>query len=237
MSNNKPVIILGDIHGAFDRLVNQVTRIDISSCYLICVGDLGIGFNYPSDGELRACNKLNDFFAARDIQFMSIRGNHDNPAYFNGSKRIELSHLKLLSDYHTETLNGEKYFFVGGAVSIDRVHRIPDRSWWADEKFIYDESKVMTCDVLITHSGPTYVGPFDKQGLSGWIQQDPLLWDICYAERIAHNQLIENCRAKTHYCGHFHCKDWAVSPNGICTSRILDIEEIYEHKQYDKFRN
>ena len=231
MINNciKPVLLLGDIHGAFGRLNSQIERIDLKNCYLISVGDLGIGFQHPSRGEMSDMNMMNSLFEERNIHFMSIRGNHDDPAYFNGPKRIELSHLKLLPDYHTETLNDEVFQFIGGAVSIDRVHRIPGRSWWADEKFVYDESRVIQCDVLITHSAPSYVGPFDKHGLSEWIKQDPLLWDVCHAERLAHNDLVEKCGATKHYCGHFHVSTWAVSPNGICTSQILSIDEIREH--------
>jgi len=136
----------------------------------------------------------------------------------------------LLSDYYTEVINSELIQFVGGAISIDRLYRVPGRSWWAGEKFVYEPDKVVQCDVLVTHSAPAYCGPFDKEGLASWTLKDISLWDERYAERIAHNQLIEQCGAKRHYAGHFHCKDWAVSPNGICTSRILDIEEIYEHK-------
>lgn len=222
--------MLGDVHGEFGRLVEQIERIDLFHCYLICVGDLGVGFQHPARGEMSDINMLNSFFEQRDIHFMCIRGNHDDPKYFNGNERIELSHLKLLPDYHTETLNGEVFQFIGGAVSIDRIHRIPGRSWWADEKFVYEPDKVIKCDVLITHSAPTWIGPLDKEGISGWIAGDPLLWDVCYAERIAHNELVEKCGATKHYCGHFHISTSVVSPNGICTSRILNIDEIREHQ-------
>lgn len=45
MSNYiKPVLFIGDIHGAFNRLKDLIHKQGIENCYLICVGDLGIGF-------------------------------------------------------------------------------------------------------------------------------------------------------------------------------------------------
>ena len=224
----KPVYIIGDIHGAFGRLKQKIKELDLSACYLICVGDLGIGFNYSALGEAESCADMNVFFAERDITFMSIRGNHDDPAYYNGNSRVTLSHFKLLPDYHTETLNGEHYLFVGGAVSIDRVFRVEGRSYWRDEAFVYDPAKIVQCDVLITHSAPTWNGPFDKEGIASWCERDPKLWAECYAERLAHDQLIAQSGAKKHYCGHFHESRWA--HEGDCYSTILTIEEIKEHR-------
>lgn len=91
------VLIIGDIHGAFNRLKDLIWKRQIENCCLICVGDLGIGFQYSAEGEKRGIEELNNFFAKRSIIFLSIAGNHDNPDYFNGS--INLSNFKLLPDY------------------------------------------------------------------------------------------------------------------------------------------
>jgi hypothetical protein len=231
MNYVKPVYIIGDIHGAFGRLKKKVEHLDLRGCYLICVGDLGIGFNYSAEGEVHSCNNLNDFFAERDVSFMSIRGNHDDPAFFGGASTINLSHFKLLPDYHTETLNGERFLFVGGAVSIDRGMRVEGRSWWRDEKFVYLPERVSQCDVLITHSAPSWNGPFDKDGIAGWCETDPTLWDACYKERVDTDALIVQCGAKKHYCGHFHAYHWVDFKE--CYSTILEIEQIKEH--HDKY--
>lgn len=229
MQNNyvKPILILGDIHGQFGRLKEQIERLDLKNCYMLQVGDLGIGFQHPAKGEMHGIKKLNTLFKSRDIHFMSIRGNHDDPEYFNGLSKVKLSHFKLLPDYYTKVLNGERFLFVGGAVSIDRVYRIPGRSYWSNEIFNYDPSRVINCDVLVTHSAPTWCGPLDKTSLSSWIEKDKTLWDECFKERCEHDKLLSQCKAKKHYCGHFHVSTWA--DNGNCTSRILNIEEIKEH--------
>jgi len=225
-NNEKAVYIIGDIHGAFGRLKQKVTDLELRDCYLLCVGDLGVGFKKSDE---YTCGELNQFFANQNITFMSIRGNHDDPEFFGGKSSIMLSNFMLLPDYHTETLDGVRYLFVGGATSIDRIHRIQGVSWWPNEVFQYQPSLVTACDVLITHSAPSWNGHFSKEGIESWCRIDPTLWDECLKERIAIDDLIVQCGAKRHYCGHFHsyhCVDFKE-----CYSTILDIEQIIEHRE------
>ena len=225
----KPTYIIGDIHGAFGRLKQKIKDYDLNDCTLICVGDLGIGFSYSEKGERCACDGLNTFFSERDILFLSIRGNHDEPDYYNGSKRIDLSNFKLLPDYHTMVINDEKFLFVGGAVSIDRRWRKEGISYWADEIFVFKPELVEKCDVLITHSAPHWIGPFDKQSISSWCDRDPGLWDLCHKERIEIAELIKLCRPSKSYHGHFHASHWVDFDD--CYATILNIEEIKEHRK------
>jgi len=223
--NTQSILLIGDIHGAFGRLKDIIRKNDVNSCCLICVGDLGIGFNYSQEGEIHCIKELNKFFAERSIIFLSIAGNHDNPAYFDGS--INLSHFKLIPDYTSIKLNGEDFLFVGGAVSIDRRYRVLNKSYWADETFVLKPELVKKCDVLITHSAPYWVGPFDKDFISSWCEKDPTLWDECRKERLEIDELIKLSQPKRAFTGHFHQSAW-VDFRG-CYARILNIEEVVEH--------
>jgi len=227
MQNNtyENILILGDHHGNYNRIFDKIYKNQIKNCLLIHVGDGGEGFK-PRDEELKTFNILNEKFSSLGIQYMSIRGNHSDPSYFDGS--VNLSHFKLLPDYHTEIINDEKFLFVGGAVSIDRVYRKEGLSYWSDELFVLKPELVEKCDVLITHSAPTWIGPIDKEGISSWCEKDPTLWDLCYKERKDHDELIRLAKPTMHYCGHFHSYHW-VEMNG-CYSTILAIEQIKEHK-------
>jgi hypothetical protein len=97
--------------------------------------------------------------------------------------------------------------------------------------FVLDESKIVECDVLVTHSGPNWIGPFDKEGISGWCKRDEKLWDECLKERSDHNRLYELAKPKKSYLGHFHMYQ-AVEHNG-CYATILDELQIVEHRPYE----
>ena len=222
----KPTLVVGDIHGEWDALFRKIQTLDLKDCTLICVGDLGVGFKDSHAKEIRALQFANDFFAARDIHFLSIRGNHDNPAFFNGEIQT-FSNLRLVPDYHAETLNDKRFLFVGGAISIDRTLRKQGVSYWKDEVFKLDQSKLQRCDVLITHSAPTWNGPIEKNGmLATFCQKDPMLWDECMTERKQHDILLKLCGAKRNYCGHFH--QFNVVDFDGCVSTICDILQIAE---------
>jgi hypothetical protein len=223
---NKPVYIVGDLHGTFGAMKMSILNYNIRDCYLICVGDLGVGFHHP-EKEKSIWKKLNAFFAEHNILFFSIRGNHDDPKYFSGPDRIVLSNLELLPDYTLKTINDETFLFVGGAISVDRINRIPERSYWHNEGFVLRPESVKPCDVLVTHSAPLWNGPTDKANISGWCSRDHMLWDECVQERHDHATLLQLCTPKKHYCGHFHMS--SVSENNGCVSTILDIDEIKEH--------
>lgn len=228
---NKPVYILGDLHGYFGTLLHIIDEKGIENCHLICVGDLGIGFKYNSDGELSGMIQLDKAFKDKNIEFMSIRGNHDDPWYWgigkNGHK-VDYPNFKLLHDYTKMDINGEKFLFVGGGISIDRSVRRPGYSYWDNETFILDESKVSECDVLITHSGPNWIGPHDKTGIEGWCKRDEKLWDECTKERLDHNRLYELAKPKKAYLGHFH--RYQTNEVGGCRTTILDELQIVEHR-------
>lgn len=221
---NKSIYILGDNHGKYDQLFRNLDNFNIRDCTIIHVGDGGEGFS-EKDKQLRQFDLLNDRFKKRNIEYMSIRGNHSDPKYFDGS--IKLSNFKLLPDYHVEFINNEKFLFVGGAISIDRKIRKPNIGYWEDEIFILKSDFIVECDVLITHSAPIWIGPVDKQGILGWCDRDEYLWRDCMKERDDHTTLYKLAKPKKAYIGHFH-EHFMVDFDG-CHARILAELEITEH--------
>jgi len=222
--NQQSVYILGDNHGKYDVMFRFIEAYEIKDCILIHVGDGGEGFA-PYDKQMRQFYHYNDRFKSKGIEYLSIRGNHSDPAYFDGS--VNLSHFKLLPDYHTQIINGEKFLFVGGAISIDRKIRKEGFSYWRDEPFVLDKSKIEECDVLITHSAPTWIGPLDKKGILSWCEKDEFLWRDCLKEREDHDILFQLAKPKKSYAGHFHQR-FSVDING-CRAKILAELEIIPH--------
>jgi hypothetical protein len=223
--NRQRVMICGDNHGKYDQLFQNLDNFNIRDCIIIHVGDGGEGF-LEKDKQLRQFNLLNDRFKKRNIEYMSIRGNHSDPKYFDGS--IKLSNFRLLPDYHVEFINDEKFLFVGGAVSIDRKIRKPNFSYWEDELFVLKPEFAVPCDVLITHSAPFWLGEFTKNGILGWCEKDEYLWRDCVKERDELATLFELAKPKKAYVGHFHTS--LTQKHNGCIAKILNELEIIEHR-------
>jgi Icc-related predicted phosphoesterase len=221
------ILVCGDIHGEWDSLFYKIKVHNIKDCTLIIVGDIGIGFKGNRDKELRALEHHNMRFKKHNINMLCIRGNHDDPSYFDGS--ISYSHLELLPDYTTRLLDEELFLFVGGAISIDKHLRKEGISWWKDEGFVLDENKAHRADVVITHSAPTWNGPTDKTPFTNNIS----LFEECKQERVDISRLLQLTYPLNHYCGHFH-QCYQAEHDG-CLSRILDILEIKEHRKRNRY--
>jgi Icc-related predicted phosphoesterase len=222
------IYLHGDNHGDWDFLFKKLEYLSISNCLLIGVGDAGVGFSIKRKQE-RQFELLNSSFKKRGIKYLTIRGNHDDPAYFDGS--IKLSNFELIPDYTSRKINGETFLFVGGAVSVDRCYRREGVSYWPDETFVFKPELATECDVLVTHSAPTWIGPIDKSGIQGFISKDENLWEECCKERLAVEQLFNKSKPKKSYHGHFH-KSYQAYSNG-CGATILDINEFIEHKKHE----
>lgn len=232
MKSVEDIYLIGDIHGRYDDLINFLSEKQLSDCYILCVGDFGIGSFFPWIGE-KFFKKLNTRLKSKNIHFYTIRGNHDNPIYFDGS--YQYSNLKLLEDYHFEVINDNRFLFVGGAVSIDRSIRqktdirFSRTTWWKDEKFIFDKSKIKECDILVTHSISSW--QFKQLQLNNDFFSllsiyDPTLLDEIDEEQNKIGELIVSCGCKKSFHGHFHLSD-CLEKHDV-KSTILDVFELYK---------
>ena len=234
----KDVFLVGDIHGEFHTLSRLVSEdyYDLRDCILICVGDLGIGFHsgrYAAHLDLKTRRELerdvmmvaDAKFKERNILFKSIRGNHDDKSHFTGKLT---DNIELLPDYHTEEINGELWQFIGGGISIDRVRRTMNTTWWPDERFDLDKDKIVKCGVLVTHIAPYTVRPVEKNNIQYWLDVDASLGEDLIVENLTVDTAYDLASPKTHYCGHFHTSTLGI--DGERKSRILDINEIIQHR-------
>lgn len=156
------IYAIGNIHGEFKAIGNWIKSNDLRDCALIFYGDFGLGFDglQKEHDDLtrdqRACEE-------RNVDCYIIRGNHDNPEYYNNtSKSLNLSRFKPLSDYTVIKSPEHNILCLGGAVSTDRTYRKQSYEneitelmaqrhmtyekakskvkcyWWEDEKFVLD---------------------------------------------------------------------------------------------------
>ena len=239
------ILFLGDIHGNFDFVKYLIKNHQLKDCYIIQVGDFGVGFAHEAY-EVDVLLHLNKFLKLRNIVMYAIRGNHDDPKWFKGNHNY--SNLKLVEDYSTVDIEGRKILFIGGAISIDRKQRLAKdiseakygslkKSYWFDEKVILDEEKITNingCDILVTHTAPDFCIPLNKIGFGSLVdhfaKNDSTLLSELKEERDLMTNIFniakKNNKFKEHLYGHFHRSEQLIQDG--CLHRVLGINELYQ---------
>lgn len=203
---------LGDIHGDFYVIQNFCRKFGNQSetVNLIQVGDFGAGFE-SIEGFMSKMDYLNQILITHNVVVYAIRGNHDDPQYFDGQHNF-WTNLKFIKDYDILNIENKNILFMGGAISIDRLDRVENKSWWRDEIFVLREdllNKMTDIDIVVTHTAPPFAAPnkINDLVLSYAMGDTNLIGDLAY-ERNLLNQaweiLIKNNTIEKWYYGHFH---------------------------------
>lgn len=251
----KGIAVSGDIHGNFNQLVFKLCiQYQMKDTLLIVAGDCGLGFEKKESYEQmvkRNAKRMNE--ANNWIVF--VRGNHDNPAYFDDST-FRYKRFTAIPDYAVLQACNHTILCVGGAISVDRYNRINEHKkrfakikeknnsinklcrnvYWSDENPIFDEEKMnaihskFSVDIVITHTAPSFCKPYSKENLATWALNDPSLEKDINAERVVmdqlHKQLVADHQPVTRWCyGHFH-QSWHSEIDGILY-QMLDVMEFY----------
>ncbi len=210
LNNIETILVCGDLHGMLNEVVfklNNQHKLKNTACF--CAGDIGMGF-YKKNHYNVLLKKLNKKLAKNNNYLFLIRGNHDDPTYWE-SDHFKLSNIIFVKDYTTITINETKLLCIGGAISVDRTLRKEDVTYWVNEGFVYNESLLENVlpDVVITHSAPTFCHPFTKDSLADWFKQDPKLRYDTDQERYNHTLVYDKLKQnganiKFWLYGHFH---------------------------------
>jgi len=168
-------ICVGDTHGNFKYISYKIKSLGIENMVYLHVGDFGVGF-LKKNFETEELDKLNNVLVKTNSKMYVIRGNHDNPSYFNGD--YDRSNLFLVPDYTTLTIGEDTVLMVGGAISIDRVLRIDEQThilnkdgkefYWEEECFNLDEKRLSEfrgIDYVVTHTSPHFVEAVNNIGI------------------------------------------------------------------------
>jgi len=224
---HQPIHVLGDHHGYTDELLDAIEQQDLRNAVILHVGDGEEGISCWREHF----EALHAKFSKRNLLYFGMRGNHCNPSFFDGS--VDLPYFKLVPDYTRLQTPTGSWLLVGGAISIDRVDRIPDFDWWPNETFQLRRELVSCADVLITHSGPRWIGPpssNDFIDLYARSEEESTGGDLIAdleTERMLHEELFRLVRPKHWYLGHFHRSEH-IHHQG-CEVRILNMNEIRRH--------
>jgi predicted phosphodiesterase len=132
------ILLVGDSHGNLN-FMNHVLKIAQmrNADRVIQLGDFGVwpgpaGKEYL-DGVEQACKALG-------IDLWVIPGNHDD---WNQIEALESPwirpRIRIMGKVNFFTEEGISFLCVGGAVSIDRQYRTPNKSWWSQEALTSDD--------------------------------------------------------------------------------------------------
>lgn len=253
------MIFLGDTHGNWNYVFWRIKQLDIKDTIIYHVGDIGVGFT-SYDHEMKQLEVYNEQFKKYGIVFYGIRGNHDNPYFFDGG--VDLTNLKLLPDYTLLNLEGKGILGIGGATSIDRKPRIQEnydyikynkekRVWWPGEVFVLNEEKITNLEkgsvnIVVTHTAPSFCFPRNDNGfhpvVESFAHTDNELKTDLLLERGKLTELY-NLLNKDHHIdkwfyGHFH--NHHVTLEGATEFILLNINETYDLKddrEYERLLN
>lgn len=230
----KNIVYIGDLHGNFEFIKWWLKAHHMKNYTLIQVGDFGIGFKpNPEDYVLQS---LNEELSKRESILLVIRGNHDNPSYFDGNHDYEF--IKFLPDYTTMEIDGLNHLFIGGALSIDRRLRKEGIDYWKNEGFVKNLDKISelkNIDVVVTHTAPNFVEPFGFDGIvTHYAENDLTLLEELTNERKAltevFDKLTEKNNIKHHFYGHFHYDTKNLVNN--CSHIMLNISQVFNPYLY-----
>lgn len=137
------IFYTGDLHGQWDisKLNNKRTKEITSKDVLIIAGDLGLVWNFA---EEKTNKNLRDSLDKKPYDILFCDGNHENfdrlqsdefpevEKYGGKVKQISKRIFELQTG-HVYEIQGKKVFSFGGAMSIDKLGRTPNVSWWEQE--------------------------------------------------------------------------------------------------------
>ena len=193
------VKIYGNIYGDIDGLMNMIFDEEkyrqrgykprrsqqskkmtqqIDKLCIVC-GDTNIGFK-NSIFYRDKFDFFNSSLSSFGVVVLFIRGNHDNPSYFNG-ENFNFSNIKTIEDYSIVKVFGNNNILcIGGGWSCDKSWRkeqeerinkfrsdtsFKKKLFWDDERPIYDEEKLneifkekINISFVCSHDCPSFVG-------------------------------------------------------------------------------
>ena len=138
---------------------------------------------------------------------------------------------------HLQTIdnNNVSIYCLGGAVSVDRVNRIPSKSYWWNEMVPdlpqQELDKIPKgIDIVLTHTRPQGIFPIDKNGIEHWLLRDRGLDHDLGVELGRITKVFDAINKKntcyTHYYGHFHMSN--TEHFGDIKHQLLNIDELIE---------
>lgn len=165
--NPSQVLLAGDWHGNETWAKGVIAHAGQRGIPVIVhLGDFG--FWVPGESTEAYLSDVEDACARNGVILLWVDGNHECfPSLYDlpvdpstGVRKIS-DHVFHLPRGFRWTWFGKTWMALGGAHSVDRLDRIPGRSWWPEEHLTDDEAAKAIggglVDVIVAHDAPDRV--------------------------------------------------------------------------------
>ena len=190
----------------WSKPMKKALRFPTDSTYndsvIIVSGNCGIGsksMKYYNE----VFENLNKVLSANNCFILFLRGNNDDPSFFNELK-IDYSNVKAIPDYSIVTLKLFNCLCIGGSVSLDKEWKLSQEEqfgkklYWEGESPFFDEKtldeilKKYQIGCVITSTSPSFTFPgtnaFNK---SKWIKDNASIKATFSSERKILDKIYE----------------------------------------------
>lgn len=206
---NKPVYLIGDIHGDYNFLLSKIEELNLYNCIFFFLGDMGFNnFQAASNNFIKLDNKL----FTRKIESYIIRGDNDDPELWqNANFWKQFVSFKPVNSNTRVSINDNIGIIIEGATTLDKSNLIENKDYWLNANIPvtpYDiqdfGENLKKIDFVIGHGGPILT-EFLKQtkNYEEYLKDTPLQKKLEAEQRI-YKQILRRYRPKRWYCGHYH---------------------------------
>jgi len=227
------IIAIGDVHGKFDQLNSKIKEIleGNTGVNFVQLGDFGLGFDQPFQdwGKL---NPINELLKKSDSTLYVIRGNHDNPAFWDSGCGFHFSNIHFVPDETIRLIEDKLCYFVGGAISVDRTRRRQGIDYWRAEEAnqgfrVMIDDKI---DILFTHDVYHPCSPYTITNSNTVnyfsIVDENLIQDLEGSQNVMRNlyeDILKTNPTFSWYHGHYH-ESHVTNNNEQITHSLSELE-------------
>jgi predicted phosphodiesterase len=207
--------VLGDTHGDMGHVLTvSRTMWKRGVSVLVVLGDFGFVWHGQNcDNNL---DKLSRRLAGRGQVLYWLDGNHEDfailygkfPVSADGLRRLRPNVIHMPRGYRTVLASGKTLAVLGGANSIDRLHRQEGATWWPEESITEEDLRALgdeQVDVLVGHDAPLHVSSLDAALLKtehDW-PADMLAYSAA-GRRMFHKGFLQVRPRSLYIGGHYH---------------------------------
>lgn len=232
MNKLRDLYFCGDIHGDWKEFIWTLTRrYGIKNSDIVVLGDFGIGFDKTMPDLYKWAEKK---LESSDLIIRTIRGNHDDPAFFTDEEKYSYPRLRFLEDHRVYEICGRKVYTIGGACSTDVEWRLSTneslasrgkdrRVWWEGEGVIQNKENLPDkVDIIISHTAPLAFLPVIQK----FPETPEWQYEKILAERKYLDYILREVNSDYWFYGHYH--DHYSGTYGKLLYRGLGIMELFE---------